>query len=570
MRFKCANRISTFLRCRRAWQQAKRALDTLLTAGVGLNQAAVDRKAVAADKTLFDAAAQHRLEHMPQQVALAKAAMAPSASGDGQRNSEEQAPVVRSIFEMFASGRFGLVTISRSLEERRVPTRMGRPQWNRNHIKSMLRNETYAGTRYFNRITAATEASRKGTQVIRGRWVYRDRAEWIPVTVPAIVPRELFETVREKLRLHEERYCQPVTHYPLQGLVQCGVCGSRCSSSRRYQKVVRPSGTLSVYHRAVYRCNRRAQENMHDRTRIERCRNAEIGTHILEGKVFGMIREIMLDPAKLRGCIDTGGRFDDRSIARELARIAGEIRALDEKRRHLINRYAVEQMTGEAYITANRGLDRVLERLIREKAELVAALRSPQHEDFVDASIRQFCASANARFQACADFDTKRQFLVTHIERVIYNRYKVTIAGSVPVQSASGETKLQFRIEGEIDQKAVRLRPRTIRPEDGRKERREVLTITAVEPWPNVRSKRRSGLAKCGNGPLAMCRCSRPPVGQETGRFAVPDEGDGAGSQGVPPTTVVKNLAFLPGRAEGARLNKLHQGAPDGLESREE
>ena len=102
---------------------------------------------------------------------------------------------------MFASGRFGLVTISRSLEERRVPTRLGRPQWNPNHIKSMLKNETYAGTRYFNRITAATEASREGRQVIRGRWVYRDRAEWIPVNVPAIVPRELFETVHEKLRL---------------------------------------------------------------------------------------------------------------------------------------------------------------------------------------------------------------------------------------------------------------------------------------------------------------------------------------------------------------------------------
>jgi hypothetical protein len=86
----------------------------------------------------------------------------------------------------------------------------------------------------------------------------------------------------------------------------------------------------------------------------------------------------------------------------------------------------------------------------REKAELVAASRSPQHEDFVDASVRQFCASANARLQASADFDAKRQFLAGHVERVIYNRYQVTIAGSVPVQPASGETKLQFRIEGEI------------------------------------------------------------------------------------------------------------------------
>jgi hypothetical protein len=95
-------------------------------------------------------------------------------------------------------------------------------------------------------------------------------------------------------------------------------------------------------------------------------------------------------------------------------------------------------------------------------------LRSPLHEDFVDASVRQFCASANARLQACADFDAKRQFLVGRVDRVIYNRYTVTIAGFVPVQSASGATKLQFRIEGEIDPKAVRSRPRTIGPEDGR------------------------------------------------------------------------------------------------------
>jgi hypothetical protein len=106
--------------------------------------------------------------------------------------------------------------------------------------------------------------------------------------------------------------------------------------------------------------------------------------------------------------------------------------------------------------------DRDLERLSREKAELIAALRSPLHEDFVDASVRQFCASANARLQACANFDAKRQFLVGHVERVIYNRYKVTIAGSVPVQPAPGESKLQFRIEGEIDRKAVRSRPRTV------------------------------------------------------------------------------------------------------------
>jgi site-specific DNA recombinase len=43
--------------------------------------------------------------------------------------NEEQSAVVRSIFEMFASGDFGLVTISRWLEERRIATRTGRERW---------------------------------------------------------------------------------------------------------------------------------------------------------------------------------------------------------------------------------------------------------------------------------------------------------------------------------------------------------------------------------------------------------------------------------------------------------
>ena len=54
---------------------------------------------------------------------------------------EEQAAVVRSIFEMFASGNFGLVTISRHLEERRILTCKGRQRWDNDRIKSILKNE---------------------------------------------------------------------------------------------------------------------------------------------------------------------------------------------------------------------------------------------------------------------------------------------------------------------------------------------------------------------------------------------------------------------------------------------
>jgi hypothetical protein len=66
------------------------------------------------------------------------------------------------------------------------------------------------------------------------------------------------------------------------------------------------------------------------------------------------------------------------------------------------------------------------------------------------ASTKSSC-SAVALPLVRASLRPARQFLVDHVERVIYNRYNVTIVGSVPVQSASGEAKLQFRIEGKID-----------------------------------------------------------------------------------------------------------------------
>jgi hypothetical protein len=81
------------------------------------------------------------------------------------------------------------------------------------------------------------------------------------------------------------------------------------------------------------------------------------------------------------------------------------------------------------------------------------------YEDVVDASIRQFCASARARFEACADLDAKRQFLSDHVEKMVFNHGKITITGSVPVQGAApAQAKLPFRIEREVNRAAIRSR----------------------------------------------------------------------------------------------------------------
>jgi hypothetical protein len=91
--------------------------------------------------------------------------------------------------------------------------------------------------------------------------------------------------------------------------------------------------------------------------------------------------------------------------------------------RRLIDQYAADKIAGEDYIKANRALDCELEWLIREKTRLAAALRSPNHEDFVDASVRQFCATTKARWYGCTNDEARRQFLLDFIEGVIFDRY---------------------------------------------------------------------------------------------------------------------------------------------------
>ena len=223
--------------------------------------------------------------------------------------NEAQAHIVRSIFETYASGQSSLTAISRSLEERGVPTRLGKPLWRRDQVKFMLRNPTYAGTRYFNRMTQVRDAD-DAKQGKRGKRALRDRAEWIAVSVPAIISQELFDRVQDRLQQAGRRYQRPAVHFLLSGLIECGECGRGYSSFRRYDKKSLVSGQLRVHHSAAYQCNSRPSEGMHDRSRIERCRNSRISTHILEAAVFDMISGVMLDPQRLGDCIDPGeGEF---------------------------------------------------------------------------------------------------------------------------------------------------------------------------------------------------------------------------------------------------------------------
>jgi site-specific DNA recombinase len=66
---------------------------------------------------------------------------------------EKEAAIVRSIFETYVGGTAGPDRIARALEETGILTRKGKKLWRAAQIKSILRNHTYTGIRYYNRMT---------------------------------------------------------------------------------------------------------------------------------------------------------------------------------------------------------------------------------------------------------------------------------------------------------------------------------------------------------------------------------------------------------------------------------
>lgn len=101
----------------------------------------------------------------------------------------EEAAVVRQIFELFTNeGQvqpLDTTQIAAQLNKLGI-TRRG-TRWSKKTVADLLRNSAYAGRYYFNTRSAKTRA-------------LKDREEWIPVEVPAIVDQSVFAKASQLLK----------------------------------------------------------------------------------------------------------------------------------------------------------------------------------------------------------------------------------------------------------------------------------------------------------------------------------------------------------------------------------
>jgi site-specific DNA recombinase len=221
--------------------------------------------------------------------------------------NEREAAIVRRVFETYGNTQIGLENIAQQLEKEGVLTKTGKTLWRRSFLKTMLGNETYLGMRYFNKLRTIREYANPmyGIEHSTKKNVPREREEWVGVEVPQIISRELFDRVQKRKADNRKRYRNPRQPQLLSTLVQCGVCGHKAFSLRVWQRSKR-KGPVVVIHKHYYMCTLREDRGYrHSKgADIYRCKNPFVTGSILEGRVLSTIKEVMLDPLRLRDAMD--------------------------------------------------------------------------------------------------------------------------------------------------------------------------------------------------------------------------------------------------------------------------
>ena len=147
----------------------------------------------------------------------------------GLRVDEYEAAIVRQMFGWYLEHGATLGTITRRLVEAGIRTPTGYSNWSRGTIRGLLKNPAYVGVAHGNTTHQVPAKSREspllpvGPGITNGR---RPEEEWIPITVPAIVSREVFEMVAGKLSHNRKSSARnnKAHCYLLKTLVSCGAC----------------------------------------------------------------------------------------------------------------------------------------------------------------------------------------------------------------------------------------------------------------------------------------------------------------------------------------------------------
>src|SRR5258705_4499787 len=208
---------------------------------------------------------------------------------------ENQAEVVRKIFELYTKEGWGMAAIAQYLNEQKIPTRLGKSLWQPATLWGMLRNPAYQGRTAYGKTQNCPSQKiirptrQRGGFSRRGSGKAVDPSQWIEIAVPALVSAETFALAQERLAQNRQLSLRN-TKEPslLQGLLVCQQCG---------YSLYRSSSRKGPRRRLYYRCG---GTDHRERYQGPACSCRMIHLDYLDDLVWRQILELLQSPELIR------------------------------------------------------------------------------------------------------------------------------------------------------------------------------------------------------------------------------------------------------------------------------
>ena len=350
--------------------------------------------------------------------------------------NEEEAETVRLIFDLYVRKGLSLRSIRKELLRRNVKAPKGGKQWSSSTLGRLISNESYAGTTHYHKNLSCEPLKRRTEAYHRlkntGRKL-RPKEEWLPIPVPVIVEREVFQAAQAKRATNKVFSTRNTQHpYLLRGTLEHLPCGYGMSSEQH-------KGEL------IYRCRERA--NVFPGPK--KC-SGWYSAALLDELVWDTIADILAHPQPVARYLKRKGKDQEKTlkVATEavqlLERQIEELKGREEK---IASEYASGILKPEQIAILMNGVEIRRQKIAEKHATAereIERLGIPATE--VSAGMQKTFRLINKKI-ANASFDTKRAVLKLLVEKIVLEKKKATIKVRIPspFQASSSSEFLTLR-----------------------------------------------------------------------------------------------------------------------------
>jgi site-specific DNA recombinase len=336
----------------------------------------------------------------------------------------QEAMVVRQIYDWYTQDQpISIFEIASRLEARKeqLPPRHAK-HWYPSAVGCILKQRQYTGQAYYNRTGNTYEEigqpklAGHGKRRTCGR-TPRPSGEWIIISVPAILPNDLWERAQERLAMNQKFSARNNRRhsYLLRGLLVCATCGYTLTARTN-------NGHVS------YSC---VSGSMRRATDVP-AHTCLIHAEVIEPLVWQALTDLLRNPQLIAQAWNTTS-VSDNSVTGggEAERLQQRRNALDRQQERLLDLFQEEQIEKSVYLQRKECLDKERSIIEQRALQLSKQANAEQAKQQMIADFAQLCQRIEANLTNPTP-EIQQEVIRLLIDHVVVGENEIVIKHIVP------------------------------------------------------------------------------------------------------------------------------------------